>query len=155
MHSAAPLQLRVNRYGLWRAAVLSLALSACAAMLAWTGALPAPVPPWAAATAAIGALASFACGVGLWRMQPLTLRWDRERWFVARDDAAEQACDLAVAIDCGGWLLLRLVPAGTEAVRAWRHRVLWIALQRRGLEAQWHALRCAVYAARSALAPRA
>jgi hypothetical protein len=112
MHSAPPLQLRVNRYELWRAMVLLLATGACAATLAWWRAQPVPAPRWAGATAAIGTLASLASLVGLWRMRALTLRWDRQCWLVTRDGAAEQAGELSVAIDLGGWILLRFVPAG-------------------------------------------
>jgi hypothetical protein len=155
MHSDPPLQLRVNRYELWRAMVLLLATGACAATLAWWRAQPVPAPRWAGATAAIGTLASLASLVGLWRMRALTLRWDRQCWLVTRDGAAEQAGELSVAIDLGGWILLRFVPAGAGPGPAWRRRALWIALQRRGREAHWHALRCAVYSARPALRPDA
>jgi hypothetical protein len=51
---------------------------------------------------------------------------------------------VAVAIDLGGWMLLRFVPGAGGG------RARWIALQRHGLEPQWHALRCAVYAPRPA-----
>jgi hypothetical protein len=150
MRCAAPLQLSVRRYDLWRAAAALLATSACAAMLAWWWAQPVPAPRWASATAATAALLSLACLAGLWRMHALTLRWDRERWLVGWDGADERPGELAVAIDLGGWMLLRFVPAGTGAGPARYRRALWIALQRCGLEAQWHALRCAVYMARPA-----
>jgi len=153
MRSAPPLQLAVNRYDLWRASAMLLAASASAAMIAWWCAQPVPTPRWVSATAVIGTLLSLACGAGLCRMQALTLRWDRQNWLVIRDGAAEQAGSLAVAIDLGGWMLLRFVPASTEVGMPWRRRAVWVALQRRGLEAQWHALRCAVHSAQPALPP--
>ena len=153
MRSAPPLQLSVNRCELWHAMTLLLAVSGCAAMLAWWWAQPVPAPGWASAMAAIGALLSLASLAGLWRKPASTLRWDRQRWLVTRDGAAERAGELAVAIDLGGWMLLRFVPASDEAGPPWHRRVLWIALQRRGLETQWHALRCALYSARPSLRP--
>ena len=153
MRSAPPLQLGVNRYGLWLAMLLLLATCTCAAMLAWWWAQPVPVPRWVSATAAIGTVVSLACLAGSWRMPALTLRWDRQRWLVARDGAAGQAGELVVAIDLGGWMLLRFVPASIEASPPWHRGAQWIALQQRGLEAQWHALRCTVYSARPALPP--
>jgi hypothetical protein len=54
-----------------------------------------------------------------------------------------------VAIDLGGWLLLRFYAepvrrAAGDAMRRGRTPA-WIAVQRRGLEADWHAIRCTVY----------
>jgi hypothetical protein len=155
MRCAPPLQVSVNRHESWRAMVLLLATSACAVMAAWWWAQPVPEPWWASASAALGALLSLACLAGLWRTQALTLRWDRERWLVAREGAEEQAGDLAVAVDLGGWMLLRFAPAGADGGPARRRRPLWIALQRRGLEAHWHALRCTVYMAQPASSPGA
>ena len=48
---------------------------------------------------------------------------------------------MTVAIDLGSFLLLSLVGADAGACRSGR----WLPVQRRGLELQWHALRCAVY----------
>ena len=153
MRGAAPLQVSVTRYEWWRAVLLLLATGACAAMLAWWWTQPVPVPQWASATAAIGTLVSLACVAGLWRRPALTLRWNRQCWLVACEGAAEQPGDLAVAIDLGAWMLLRFVPAGTQGSPRVRRRTDWIAVQRRGLEAQWHALRCALYSVRPASSP--
>jgi hypothetical protein len=144
----------VIRYGWWRALVLLLATSAGTALLAWWWAQPVPAPRWASAAAGVGGLVSLACLAGLWRTPALTLHWDRQRWHVARDGAAEQPGELAVAIDLGACMLLRFVPVRAGASSPWHRRTQWIALQRRGLEAHWHALRCALYAARPA-SPRA
>ncbi len=153
MRSAPPLQISVMRFGVWRALVALLAGSACVSMVLWWRAQPWPVRPEVAAVAALGALAAAGTAIALWRVAPLTLRWDRQRWWVARGAAAEQPGELAVAIDLGVWLLLRFV-AETEPGPAWRQRLpTWIALQRPGLEASWHAIRCALYAARPALPP--
>jgi len=42
-----------------------------------------------------------------------------------------------VAVDLGAFLLLRLVEQ--------RRTIVWLPVQRRGVESQWHALRCAAY----------
>jgi hypothetical protein len=49
-----------------------------------------------------------------------------------------------VAVDLGAWMLLRFERDATPRLR----RIVWLPLQRRGLETPWHALRCAVYSAR-------
>jgi len=153
MRSAPPLTISVTRFGVWRAIVVLLAGSACASMFFWWQAQPVPTPALVDAAAAFGSLAAAAIGLTLWRMLPQTLRWDRQRWWLACGEAAEQAGELAVVIDLGGWMLLRFV-ADAEPGPAWRRRLpTWIALQRRGLGAPWHAIRCALYAARPALSP--
>jgi hypothetical protein len=43
-------------------------------------------------------------------------------------------------IDLGSWLLV-VFESSTSAVER-----VWLPLQRRGLEGEWHALRCALYA---------
>ena len=155
MRSAPPLTIGVAHFGVWRTIVALLAGSACASMMFWWRAQPLPVPLGAGAAAVSGSLAAVAIALTLWRTLPLTLRWDRQRWWLARGGGAERSGELALAIDLGGWLLLRFV-ADAEPGRGstWRLRFpTWIALQRSGLEAPWHAIRCALHAARPALAP--
>ena len=153
MRHAPPLQVQVGHYGLWRAVVLLLAASACAAMFAWWRLQPTPVPNWASAATVVAALVAFAWAATLWRAPTLRLRWDGACWWLARAGAAEQSGKLAVAIDLGGWMLLRFMAESRPANAGWIRRVVWIALQRPGLDGQWHAVRCAVYGTRPALGP--
>ena len=90
---------------------------------------------------AVGALAVSACAVSLWHVPAQSLRWDGRAWQL---DAA--AGELSVAIDLGPWMLLCFMPEG-------RGRCSWLPIQRRGLEAHWHALRCAVYSPRPPAEP--
>ena len=57
------------------------------------------------------------------------------------------SADLAVAIDLGSFLLLTL--STSDGGRRSRR---WLPVQRRGLEQDWHALRCAVHAPPPAIA---
>jgi hypothetical protein len=78
------------------------------------------------------------------------LRWDGQCWFygAASADGPELApTELTVAVDLGGWMLLRLQADGGAS--RWS-RTLWLPAQRRGHETHWHALRCAVYSPRPA-----
>jgi hypothetical protein len=86
---------------------------------------------------------------GLTRLAPLGLRWDGQCWHLAASGPAAQEAvpgDLTVAIDLGVWMLLRFEPAAS----ARRAAPSWIPVQRRGIESQWHALRCAVHSPRAA-----
>ena len=58
-------------------------------------------------------------------------------WTFVSDAGVRRTGTLEVAMDLGGLLLLRLV--GQRRTR------VWLPVQRRGLESQWHGLRCAVY----------
>lgn len=149
MRSAPVLHLSVSRFGLWRTGLLVLAACASGSMLAWWWAQPVPLP-WVDATAGVGVLLSMACLAGLWRGQPLTLRFDRQCWFLARTGSPECTGGLAVAVDLGSWMLLRFLPQASEADANRKGRPVWIALQRRGLEPHWHAMRCVLFAARPA-----
>jgi hypothetical protein len=116
-------------------------------MAAWAVAAPQDRPVLifvlgtASLAAAIGLSASLSAVV------PLTLRWDGQGWTLGPAASAGNEPwpgEVTVCIDLGNWLLLRF-----------RHRssgcwpkVTWLPVQRRGQQAQWHALRCALYSTR-------
>lgn len=157
MRSAHPLELHVRRFGVWRAGVSVLAACTCAALVAWWGLHSSPVPPWASLAVAAGLVLTCACATALWRRPALTLRWDGQCWHLAEAEpgwpAGERAGELAVALDLGLWMLLRFVPEAAGA-SGWRNRrPAWLPVQRAGMTAQWHALRCALYGARQAAPP--
>jgi hypothetical protein len=92
--------------------------------------------PWLASSALLGC-AMAGLGWRLTRCAPQTLRWDGQAWWL--DEAAQ---GVAVAMDLGGWLLLRLTPTGG----GW----LWpryLALSRAHCGAQWSGLRATLYSA--------
>ena len=153
MRSVPALEVRVRRFGVWRLALGALAVTAGAAISAWWATQPQPRAAWTGAVAAGGLLLTVTLLPWIGRQRPLSLRWDRRRWLVATDAADWQSGDLSVALDFGGWLLLHFVPDG-EALSTRSRRTLWIGMQRRGLESQWHALRVTLYAARPAKVPR-
>ncbi|HEX6705382.1 MAG TPA: hypothetical protein VF169_11530 [Albitalea sp.] len=144
MRASPAFQIDIQRYGAWRAVVGVLLLLAAASALAWAladdGTRPRPI------VLAGGALATtlICAGTGLMRMRAVRLRWDSQRWLLGAPQGSPG--NLGIALDLGSWMLLKfehdLMPPG--------RRVSWLPVQRRGLEAHWHALRCAVYCARSA-----
>ena len=144
MRSGPPLDIDIVSFGIWRGAVLALSGAVCAAMAAWWLAQPSPVPASLSAMAALGVVAAIAVALPYLHLPPLALRRSGGTWHLQRGAAPAESGDLTVALDLGGWMLLRFVP-GVPGGSA-----RWIAVQRRGLELQWHALRCAVYAPRSA-----
>ncbi|MBC8058151.1 MAG: hypothetical protein H7Y61_16380 [Rhizobiales bacterium] len=146
MRAAPACQVSLRRFGLWRGAVLALTALAVASIVAWASTREGSVTPMLLMASALSTLATVALGVSLARVSPTGLRWDGRAWHLgpATDDTAPG--ELTVAIDLGPWMLLRFAPTMTEA----RARVVWLPVQRRGLEAEWHALRCAVYSPRPA-----
>ena len=152
MRAAPPLQLTVDRFGVWRAllgALLATALAAIGLWL-WLGRRQ----PFGAALSpgglpALLAAAGLALGVAATRLRAaaFSLRWDGAAWHVGAPGSAPDepwSGRVRVAVDLGGWLLLRFVPASGPRRCAYR----WLALQRGAHAAQWHALRGAVYSAR-------
>lgn len=143
MRTALQLEVGVVRFGVLRSATLALAATVWAVLAAWWWAHPAPAPAWVDAVAALGMLGA-AAAVLPWRSaRPFVLRRDAHQWQLSFMDGARTAPaagQLHVALDLGAWLLLRFIPDAAERGAS------WLAVQRRGLEPQWHALRCAIYA---------
>jgi hypothetical protein len=149
MRASPAFQVTVQRFGAWRSGVLALVLAAAAALGAWIAA-PDNVHPLRIrlAVAAAGALL-LAGGASRLRCRSASLRWDTTKWHLGPASTKGEephSGRLAVAIDLGAWMLLRFRHDGA----AGRRRSMWLPVQRRGLESQWHALRCAVYSARPA-----
>ena len=150
MRAVAACQFTLDRFGAWRAVVVILAASAAFSAVAW----------FVARGRNDGVAGLLACGLALTvagagallagRREPLSLRWDTRQWHLGPASTAgqEPGCgDLQVAIDLGPWMLLRWHPDAASRGAA----VTWLPVQRRGLESQWHTLRCAVYSPRSAV----
>jgi hypothetical protein len=149
MRASPAFQFVLSRFALWHAAVAGLAALAAATLIAWLATRTQPVPPlgllaWGAALVAVAVLA-----IGSMRVPALVLRWDGRSWWLARPrrEADALAGEVSVALDLGGFLLLRFVALSPVAGR---RTARWLPVQRRGLEPHWHALRCAVYSPRPA-----
>ena len=141
MRASPACQVSLRRFGAWRIAVIALAVAGAAAMAAWLVGRDSPASAGLSMLVAAAALPMFGCAVSLWRVPAQDLRWDGQAWQL---DAAPG--ELSVAIDLGAWMLLRFRPEGQRRNR-------WLPVQRLGLEAQWHALRCAVYSPRPRAEP--
>ncbi|MEO7007629.1 MAG: hypothetical protein ABI156_00645 [Caldimonas sp.] len=134
----------LNRFGWWRGALFGLALAAIVVLAAWAR---TSIDVHADAMIAAAGLAGLVCVAGVLSaavVRPARLRWDGRTWQLGSVDTAlePRPGSLQVQIDLGAWMLLRF--AANDAGP--RRRVVWLPVQRRGLEAQWHALRCAVHA---------
>jgi len=162
MRASPAFQCVLNRFGEWRAAIAVLAGAGIVVLLVWLATRSEPVPTlglaaWAGAMLAVPALAA-----SLTRVPPVSLHWDGQQWWLARPARSSRAAaaaqidaaagEIDVALDFGDWMLLRFRPI--SAVRRERSP-RWLPVQRRGLEAHWHTLRCAVYSPRPAPAREA
>ena len=147
MRASPQLQVSLTRFGVWRSAVWALALAAAVALAAWLGARDEPPAAWAALGGVLCAVVWLASSLA--RVPAMDLRWDGQAWHLKRGRVAPAATvpgHIVVAMDLGLWMLLRFEP-GTPVGRT---RAVWLPVQRRGIEPQWHALRCAVYSPRAA-----
>jgi hypothetical protein len=140
-------EITVGRFGVWFTAAGGLVAGAAAALVAWwlqrSDAQPVPVLAVGVALACLGVALH-----GVRAVRPTRLHWDGQRWSAAPPDGVATPVELNVAIDLGVWLLLRLRRGGDQP--RWSGRTMWLPVQRRGHEAHWHALRCAVYSPRPA-----
>ena len=143
MRAAPAFQVSLQRFGVWRGAVGLLTALALAALAAWLALQPPPLGVMTWLGAALAAAATIWCAVSVSRQRPVDLRWDGRNWALGAAAAEPITGELSVALDLGAWMLLRFTPTASAAV-------IWLPVQRRGLEARWHALRCAVHGARPA-----
>lgn len=159
MPDSTALSIEIRTAAAWRFGTLALTLAAALGLGWWFETVferGVPGRIWLGLPALLALVAAAAMR---W-IRGGQLRWDGEVWRLA-DGAPgrveESPGTVAVALDGGHWMLLRFraTPAGPG------RRVCWLALSRRDLVGQWHALRCAVYsprpgpAGRSAQAPAA
>ncbi len=144
MRAAPACQFSLRRFGAWRSALLVLAAFGIATTAAWliTHERPLGTVVPMAATAAAATLVALA--LSLAKAPPADLRWDGRAWHLGAFSGDPVPGEVTVAIDLGPWMLLRFSPGAPDA----RPRTSWLPIQRRGLESQWHTLRCAVYSPR-------
>ena len=141
MRESVFFELRLRRFGVWRVAVWLVAGAAIAAVAAWTVAMldsqPESGRALVMAVAAGLLLATTGLAISLARVQAGLLTCSDGLWAFAPDRGRRRTGTLEVAVDLGAFLLLRLVEQ--------RRTIVWLPVQRRGVESQWHALRCAAY----------
>ncbi len=148
MRAAPAYQLSLQRFGVWQGAVWVLATLVVATMAAWLILRESALTSPTSLAAALAAALIVALGASLVKTPAIDLRWDGRAWHLGPPAGEPVSGDLIVLIDLGPWMLLRFTPAAANA----RPRSIWLPVQRRGLESQWHALRCAVYSPRTAAA---
>jgi hypothetical protein len=147
MRAAPAVQVNVQHFGAWNAllgvALVAAACSGSAWLALCTDGLPA-AGVWCVAALIVAALAGASTA---FRRHPVVLRWDSQCWYVSARRTGEPVGpqQVRVMLDAGEWMLLKFVPDFT----AKPSRAQWVAVQRLGLELQWHALRCALYSPRA------
>ena len=141
MRESVFFELKLRRFGVWRVAVWLVAGAAIAAVAAWAVAMFASQPEsgraLVMAVAAGLSLATIGLAFSLARVEGGLLTCSDGVWTFVPDTGVRRSGTLEVAMDLGAFLLLRLVER--------RRTIAWLPVQRRGVETQWHALRCAVY----------
>jgi hypothetical protein len=141
MRESVYFEVRLRRFGVWRAAVALVAAAAIATVVAWAMAMldSQSASGWAAVVALVVGLAAGTLAVALSLARPPAglLACRDGAWTFAPDGGVVRSGAFEVAIDLGSFLLIRL---GDR-----RRPSLWLPVQRRGLESEWHALRCAAY----------
>lgn len=155
MHASPPFQMIVRHFGIWRVGATLLVALATVVVAVWATQALERHAVWVGVALVLLALSSTLLLAQAWRLRPMNLRWDSQRWQLAACNAAVYeevpAGRLTVAVDLGGWMLLHFKPDHTTVLQ----RGTWLPVQRRGHEADWHALRCTVYCARPVSLPTA
>ncbi len=147
--AAPPVHVLVDRFTVWvaaKAVLWVLALSSLAAWwVGWSGSFSPGSTDLVHGVAMGVSLLLLLAALGLSQSGAVSLRWDGEQWWLGdpRHVGVEPWCVRPrVCLDLGAWMLLYFKPA-PDAVSL-PHPYRWLALQRWGLAAQWHGLRCAL-----------
>ena len=152
MHASPPFQMTVRCFGVWRAVSLLLVLPSIASVGVWAPSALRLFTVWAVVALVLLTVSSIAVLLHAWRLQPTSLRWDTQRWYLGAVPASgrePRAGRLMISMDLGVWMLLRFVADDARVFQ----RGTWLPVQMRGHEAAWHALRCTVYCARPVSLP--
>jgi len=143
----------VRHFGVWRVGVTLLVALAAAVLAAWALQALARHAAWVGLAIVLLAVSSTLLLMQAWRLRAMRLRWDSQTWqLVACDVSGHEPVPtgrLTVCVDLGAWMLLHFRPDDATVL----HRGTWLPVQRRGHEADWHALRCTVYCARPVSLP--
>ena len=140
MRESVFFELRLRRFGVWQGAVWLVAGAAIAAVAAWALTMFDSEQSGRALVIAVAAglsLATIALAVSLVLVEGGLLTRSEGVWTFLSDTGARRTGTLEVSMDLGAFMLLRLVER--------QRTIAWLPVQRRGVETQWHALRCAVY----------
>ena len=151
MRTAPALQVSLTRFGIWRAAMWVLTLLGMLTAAGWLVGQEGLAVAAKGAAMAVLAAGLLGLGMSLMRLPARRLSWDGQCWALGHLEARRAepvAGEISVAIDLGPWMLLCFRP---NASARWLQPMqsVWLPVQRRGLELQWHALRCAVYSPRT------
>jgi hypothetical protein len=140
MRESVFFELRLRRFGVWQGAVWLVAGAAIAAVAAWALTMFDSEQSGRALVIAVAAglsLATIALAISLVLVEGGLLTGSEGVWTFLSDTGARRTGTLEVSMDLGAFMLLRLVER--------QRTIAWLPVQRRGVETQWHALRCAVY----------
>jgi hypothetical protein len=147
MRASPAFQVVIDRFGVWRSAVILSALAGVLVIAGWLASQSTTMSATARWLTGFLAFALLSWGCSAAQVRAASLRWDGQLWRLGAPSSAghePRVGKLRVMLDLGPWMLLRFEPAEST----WRTRAIWLPVQRRGLETQWHALRCAVYSPR-------
>ncbi len=146
MRTAPAFQLCPQRSRGWSVLVGALFTLAGTASLLWAAQIEGP------ARLVGGCAVVWTLGWMMWHRRQHqdigSLRWDGQYWHwgpldtIGHEPTSGQA---TVCLDCAGFVLVHLRPFGRTAGRS-----VWLALSQQGQPAQWHSLRCALYAPKAA-----
>jgi hypothetical protein len=147
MRTAPAIQVSLNRFGAWRAAMLVLTLFGALALGGWQAGRDGLSAAHRGIAIVVAAGAMLWLCMSLARLPAVQLAWDGQRWTLepmAPARAEPIPGEITVSVDLVPRMLLRFRPAMSSRWVC----PSWLPVQRRGPEPHWHALRCAVYSPR-------
>jgi hypothetical protein len=145
MRVAPPVQARSCGAGPWQWIQQLLYALSCTVLAFWAGSRLVDGTVWLwLGSLALGVAVAWLAGMALGKERQV-LRWDGATWAVEDDSHGHWPGELAVMLDFGSWLLVRLTPCGLGA--SFGSAALWLPFSGQGEgRAVWSAWRVALYA---------
>jgi hypothetical protein len=144
MRAAPVFQISLHHFGVWRFAIYFLSVLSNLVFATWLWMHEAFAQPLAWGVFVLMMVLTGLLARTLLHNPALGLRWDGQAWHVGQWPAASDSWtpgSMQVMLDLGFWMLLRFTPSAWAPDAAPQ----WLPVQRLGLEAQWHGLRCSLY----------
>lgn len=147
--SAPAVQVLITRIDCWRGFVIALVLAALISLTSWLFASSAQqFHPAALVVMIAGTVLASGYAVLTLRTPATSLRWDGQHWYAGPAHLVGTepwGVDVRIRIDLVNWMLLELRSDQVGFPRT----MAWLAVQKVGIETDWHGLRCALFSGKT------
>lgn len=150
--SAPSVHVLISRFEYWNTGLTVLSLASLVSLSSWLVVFDGQLPALALASMIAGSVLLLLKLMLTLRGTATSLRWDGQRWHAGPAHLVGSepwVVSVTVRINLSSWMLLELRSDQVE----FPAKLVWVPLQRKGMETHWHGLRCALFAGGNSASP--